>query len=777
MVEIEIDGQVLEAPQGAMIIEVADAAGIPIPRMCYHKKLSIAANCRVCLVQIEKVGKPVPACATPVTSGMKVYTQSPMAIEAQRSVMEFLLINHPLDCPICDQAGQCELQDISMGYGLDHSRYTEEKRVIEDTNLGPLISTDMTRCIHCMRCVRFGEEIAGQRELGALGRGENVQITTCIEKLTSELSGNVIDLCPVGALTSKPFRFTARAWELKQHPSIAPHDAVGSNVYLHVRDNQVMRAVPKENESLNETWLSDRDRYSYTGIHSPARLQTPMMKVLGEWKEIDWQTALNGVREKLQGVLTEHSAENVAGLISPTATTEERYLWQKWLRALGVANIDHRLKVLDTHDDLQAPLIPGLSMPLADIEQADCIILVGCNVLREMPIFGHRVRKATLAGAKVCVLNSIDYDFPFDVHQKVIAKPSSLVTALQKIAHAVLPEDVAIVEIQNVLRSAQRPLIVVGQIANADPMASKIRAAVADLVRSSRAQIAYLLENGNTAGAFLAGTLPYRESGGRLASKVGLGTAAAFEAELRAYILFGIEPTRDCANPAQAKRALDHAELVVAFTPFMTQELLNQADILLPTGTFAETGGTFVNLNGAMQSFEGAIAPVGEARPGWKVLRVLGNMFDLPGFDFASVLDVRNALQAELPSLPTTEWLWESVHKTSEEVSSASSEITAYIEWPLYQTDMLLRHAEPLQGSGGADHACVRMNAQLAQSLGLEERALIEIKHSNGSVCLPLAIDNRVANGIVAYMAGFPETIHGGPQGGSVKIKAVSHVG
>ncbi|HHH35636.1 MAG TPA: NADH dehydrogenase (quinone) subunit G, partial [Gammaproteobacteria bacterium] len=437
LLNIEIDGRPLKARRGQMVIEVADAAGIDIPRFCYHKKLSIAANCRMCLVEVEKVPKPLPACATPVTEGMKVYTRSPRAIEAQRGTMEFLLINHPLDCPICDQGGECDLQEISIGYGRDHSEYGETKRVVPDKDIGPLIATEMTRCIHCTRCVRFGDEIAGVRELGATGRGENTRIGTYIEKaVSSELSGNVIDLCPVGALTSKPFRFTARAWEMEDRDSIAAHDCIGSNLRVKVRRGEVMRVDPRENEEVNECWLSDRDRFSYQGVNSSERLAQPMIRRDGQWETVDWSTALEFTARGLREVVAREGGDALGALVSPNATLEEMYLLQKLVRGLGSPHVDHRLRQQDYAADDHMPLFPSLGVALADLERLDAALLVGSHVRKEQPLAALRLRKAALAGGAVMFINPVAYEFNFPVHSNVAGSPAAMECHLAGVAKA-----------------------------------------------------------------------------------------------------------------------------------------------------------------------------------------------------------------------------------------------------------------------------------------------------------------------------------------------------
>ncbi|MDX1656839.1 MAG: NADH-quinone oxidoreductase subunit NuoG, partial [Candidatus Competibacteraceae bacterium] len=534
LVKIEVNGRQLEAPKGRMLIEVTDQAGITVPRFCYHKKLSVAANCRMCLVEVEKAPKPLPACATPVMDGMKVHTQSPKAIAAQKATMEFLLINHPLDCPICDQGGECELQDVAMGYGSGVSQFTEGKRVVKDKDIGPLIKTEMTRCIHCTRCVRFGEEIAGLRELGATGRGEDMQIGTYIEKsLISELSGNVIDLCPVGALTSKPARYEGRSWEYYQYAGVAPHDSVGSNIFLHVLRNRVMRVVPRENEAINETWIADRDRFSYQGLYSDDRALTPMVRRSKTLENADWEEALEAAAKGLQGVINHHGPEQVGVMISPNATLEEIYLLQKLARGLGITAIDHRLRQADFSDQQQAPAYPWLGMGIADLEQLNGVLLVGANPRLEQPLFGHRLRKAALAGATISLINPRSYQFTFPVAGEIVTGPAGMVAALGAVAVAVaessgqpLPEalrplagaveddhrDMA----QSLLQGRNRALLL-GNLATSHPALAQLRALGVFIARISGATLGYLPEAANAVGGWLAGALPHRQAGGKAA--------------------------------------------------------------------------------------------------------------------------------------------------------------------------------------------------------------------------------------------------------------------
>ena len=561
-VNVEINGQPFKARKGAMIIEVTDAAGISVPRFCYHKKLSIAANCRMCMVEVEKVPKPLPACATPVAEGMKIFTGSELAQGAQKAVMEFLLINHPLDCPICDQGGECELQDLALGYGSGISRFTEKKRVVQDKFIGSLIATDMTRCIHCTRCIRMLREVAGKQELGATGRGENMEIGTYIEKsLESELSGNVIDVCPVGALTSKPFRFKARAWELDQHASIAPHDCIGSNLLVHTRRGKVMRVVPRENEAINEVWLSDRDRFSYEGLYADDRLETPMLKVDGHWQAVDWETGLQAAADGIRAVIDAHGAEQMGVLVAPTATLEEMSLLQTLARGLGINNIDHRLRQVDFTDQQQAPLCPTLGQSLEALEAVDAALLIGSNTRKDQPIAGHRLRKAALNGAQVMFVNPVDYEFLFDVHAKAVVPPSQIAQVLAGIAACfadaasqsadAVKSMIAAASVDDTqramaaaLKAADKATVLVGSIAIAHPQYSMIKALAAVIARASGASFGILGEANSVAG-WLAGVLPHRGPAGSALSSEGMTAQAMLESPRKGYLLFGVEPEYD----------------------------------------------------------------------------------------------------------------------------------------------------------------------------------------------------------------------------------------
>ena len=695
-VNLTIDGVAVQAKKGEMLIRVTDANSIYVPRFCYHEKLPVAANCRMCLVEVEKAPKPLPACATPVMDGMVVHTRSAKAIAAQKSVMEFLLINHPLDCPICDQGGECELQDLALGYGRDVSRFHERKRVVKDKNIGPLISTDMTRCIHCTRCVRFGQDVAGFPELGTTSRGEHNEIGTYVEKsVDHELSGNIIDLCPVGALNSKPFRFRARAWEMTQVPLVSPHDGLGTNIYGHVLRGRLMRVVPRQNEAINECWISDRDRFSYEGIYSEDRLLKPMVRTRdGSWRECDWQTAL----EAAAGGLKAAPADRLGVLAGNSSTTEEYSLLQQLAAGLGTSNIDHRLRQTDFSGDVADPAMPYLGGSIAEVDSLQALLVVGSNLRHELPLLAHRVRKAAQAGGKVWFLNPASFEYLFPVAGQLIAAPSAQLAELNALLSAagaspvggavapVTEQHRAIVE---QLRGASRKVIWLGALALRHSQFSALRAAVQALSAATGAPVGVLAEGGNAAGAHLAGVLPHRAAGGAVRANAGLNAAAMLSSSLEAYLLWNMEPDADTLQP-KAMEALRGATYVVAATPYVTEELKSVAHVLLPIGTFAETSGTYVNLEGQWQSFAGAAQPVGEARPGWKLLRVLGNLLGLSGFTEETSEQVRDALRklVESTAAPVV---------AGSVAASASATVTAVADVPLYQGDAIVRRAAALQ--------------------------------------------------------------------------------
>lgn len=696
MVKIEINGQVVEAHEGDMLIDVADEAQISIPRFCYHKKLSIAANCRMCLVEVEGAPKALPACATPVTDGMKVHTKSAKAMAAQKSVMEFLLINHPLDCPICDQGGECELQDVAMEYGDDISEYSEPKRILGDKNIGSLIHTDMTRCIHCTRCVRFGQEVAGMMELGATGRSEWMEIGTYIERsVTSEMSGNMIDLCPVGALTSKPFRYSARPWELKAHKSIAPHDSIGSNIILHSKGGVIKRVVPDENESINEIWISDRDRFSYEALHASDRLKTPMLKEKGKWKAVDWETALGFVADKLKHY-AQDDASKVGVFASPNATLEELHLSQKLFRGLGIENLDHRLRQVDFEmDAFGGMMAPKLNHAFEGVEALDSVLLIGSYLRKELPLLNHRVRKAALKGASVMSVNPVDFDFNYAVSNAFVAE--TMLNELAALAKAALElnneNDQAWSKSINVtdahrqavqsLNEATNASIMVGQIAQLDANYTKLVKLASLIAETTGATLNVLPMFANEVGAHMVGFVP----------KAGLNTQAMLSGNMRCFINLNVEPEKDVHDGAQALQAMQQAECVINFTLFDSEAQREYADVMLPIASFAETAGTFVNACGLKQSFKMAVEPAGDAKAAWKILRVLGNLLEMDGFDYTHsnqvLADVSDDLRAinvsgmtlELPEnadLIGTQWL------------------------SMYQVDSLVRRSPSLQATPDA---------------------------------------------------------------------------
>lgn len=674
-IEIEVNGQTLKARPGQMLIEVTDAAGIYVPRFCYHENLSIAANCRMCLVEVEDVPKPLPACATPVTPGMKVSTKSERAIDAQKATMEFLLINHPLDCPICDQGGECELQDLAMGFGRGVSRYTEGKRSVADQDLGPLVSTDMTRCIHCTRCVRFGTEVAGIQELGAIGRGEAMEISTYIERsVDHELSGNIIDLCPVGALNNKPYRFSARAWEMSQHDNIGPHDCLGANLHLHVLDGRIKRVVPKRNEALNETWATDRDRFSYEGIYADDRVTTPMIRRGGELAPCSWEEALAAAAEALQA-----GGSDTGALVSPSATVEEGYLLARLVRHLGSGSIDHRLRRRDFRQQDADPIFPWLGMAVADVESLDTVLVIGSNLRKEVPLLAHRVRKAALAGARVHFVNTTEYEYLFPVASQAIHQ--DLYAGLETL-QADSPALAA-------LQAADKAAILIGQVALRHPRFAELRRRAAGLAASTGARLGYLSEGANAAGLSLAGVLPHRESGGRPAATPGQHAGAMLQGGPATLILLGVEPEFDCAAGA----TLGDVGKIVALTPFLAGSIREHADIVLPIGTFAETAGTFVNAAGDWQSFRGAAAPLGESRPAWKVLRVLGNLLELPGCAYDTAAEVLDAARAAIGNVTPDNGM----AATSALGPPPASQGDDNLDVPIYQVDALVRRARSLQ--------------------------------------------------------------------------------
>jgi NADH-quinone oxidoreductase subunit G len=704
-VNIEVNGVALKARKGQMIMQVTDPANIYIPRFCYHDKLTVAANCRMCLVEVEKVPKPLPACATPVTEGMKVFTKSPKAVAAQRATMEFLLINHPLDCPICDQGGECELQDLALGYGRDISRFSERKRVVKDKNLGPLVSTDMTRCIHCTRCIRFGQEIQGYPQMGTSGRGENMEVGTYIEhSVDHELSANIIDLCPVGALNNKPFRYHARSWEMTQQPLVSPHDAFGTNLYAHVLRGKLMRMVPRENEEINETWIADRDRFGFEGMYSADRVSQPMVRIDGALQAVDWEVALNEAAEGLQKVAAQRGGAAAGFLASPMATVEELYLLARIARGLGSANIDHRLRQLDFRAQEHDAAYPNLGLKIADVDRLDGVLVIGSNLRHEMPLLAHRIRKAAIrnAGAKIAFLNPRRFDYMFPVAAYALAEVDLVgeLTAVVRAAAAAVkkptPAGVGVAAVNDshralvgALMNGTRHAVILGTLAQRHPAYSELKALAAMLAELCAASVGHITEGANAAGAYLAGAVPHRNPGGAPAAAPGLSARGMLESALPAYVLFGgVDPAADFAVDS---RALASADLVVAVTTHLPESLRSSVHVVLPIGSFAETSGTFVNAEGRWQSWAGAAKLPGESRPGWKVLRVLANLLNLHGVDYVSSEEIRDAVRSLCGARVEA-----SSGAGAPVMPEGESPAGAWVDIPPYQCDALVRGSEAL---------------------------------------------------------------------------------
>ena len=771
LLNLEIDGKPVQVPSGSTVMDAAHKLGLYVPHFCWHKKLTIAANCRMCLVQVEKAPKPLPACATPATEGMKAWTHSEAAVAAQKGVMEFLLINHPLDCPICDQGGECQLQDLAVGYGASSSRYDEPKRVVFNKNLGPLIATDMTRCIHCTRCVRFGQEIAGIMELGMAGRGEHSEIMTFVGKtVDSELSGNSIDLCPVGALTSKPFRFSARTWELARRKSISPHDGLGSNLVVQVKNDRVMRVVPLENESINECWLSDKDRFSYEGLNSEDRLPRPRVMRDGALVDTDWPMALERTVGELKRIVAEHGPQSVGLLASPHATLEELHLAQKLMRALGSDNIDFRLRQTDG----VGAGVPWLGMSIADFAALDRVLVVGSFLRKDHPLLAQRLRQSTKKKAQLSIVHSADDELLMKVAHKTIVAPSALPRALAEIVVAVarvagkaVPDALAGVEaadgakaIAESLQSGERKGIFLGNFAQQHPDASQLHALAQTLAELTGARMGFLTEAANSVGGHVAEALPRQG---------GLDARAMLATPRKAYVLLHVEPDLDTADPALTRTALSAAEFVVALSPFQSAAQA-YADVQLPVSPFTETAGTFVNCEGVAQSFAGAAPPLGDTRPAWKVLRVLGSMLGLQGFEFESVDDVRAELAARgdiAARLSNTT----RVAITTPVPAAGGLERVADV--PIYATDPLVRRAPSLQKTGDAKAPVARVSAATLAQMRRAEGEAVKVRQGSGAAMLKLQVDPSVPNGCVRIAAAHHSTSTLGPMFGSVAVESL----
>ncbi len=794
MLNIEIDGKQVEVEHGSTIIDAADKLGVAIPRFCYHKKLSVAANCRMCLVQVEKFAKPLPACATPVADGMKIYTRSKEAVEAQQSVMEFLLINHPLDCPICDQGGECDLQDIAVAHGASGSRYTEEKRVVLNKNIGPLVSTDLTRCIQCTRCVRFLKEIGGMQELGLVGRGEHAEISAYVDKsVNSELSGNIIDLCPVGALTSKPFRYSARSWELVRRPSIAPHDGLGSHIEVHVKDNKVMRVLPREKESINECWLSDRDRYSYEGLNSPDRLKVPMIKHNGVWQETDWKTALEFAAGQLKDITKQHGGESLGVLVSPNSTMEEGYLIKQLASGLGCGNVDYRLRQTDFRLDGKRVGTPWMGINIHEIEELDRILLIGSNLRNEHPLLAKRFRQAVDNGAELNIISPLDNNPLMPVAHKIIVTPNDMVNVLAQILKALsqvqrlslclppslsqLLEKIHVRPNTEIMAESLAGLsktldliapkvgIFLGNMALSAPRFTEMYSLAEAIGGICGAKGGILPAAANSTGMHLMGVMP---------SATGMHARAMIEIPRKAYLLLNIEPELDCQHAALAKAAMAEAECVVALTTFKS-EALDNADVLLPIAPFTETSGSFMSMEGRVQSFEAVTKPLGECRPAWKVLRVLANTLGLQGFDYNSSEEVKSAIfGGEKPSTVVWRNLNNNLKELVEiEVKIKSPGLQRVGEVPQYESDPIVRRSAPLQKTKYNIKPMARMNADDMRELDLREGDTVLAKQDKGSAILTVRLDSHVAKGCVRVTAAHEDTIGLGDLMGDISVEKV----
>ena len=752
MVEIELDGKAVEVPQGSMVMHAANKLGTYVPHFCYHKKLSIAANCRMCLVEVEKAPKPLPACATPVTQGMKVFTHSAKAVEAQRSVMEFLLINHPLDCPICDQGGECQLQDLAVGYGKSNSRYDEEKRVVFHKNVGPLISMqEMTRCIHCTRCVRFGQEVAGVMELGMINRGEHSEITTFVgQTVDSELSGNMIDLCPVGALTSKPFRYAARTWELGRKRSISPHDSLGSNTTVQTKSNKVMRVVALENEAINECWISDRDRFSYEGLNSTDRVTTPMVKQGGQWLETDWQSALDYVAHSLKTISQESGSESIGALAHPISSIEELHLLQKMIRGLGSKQVETRLRQTDVNAAASAP---WLGMPIARVGELDRVLFIGSFLRKDQPVLAARVRTASKRGLQILRIDAGGDDWLIP-SKGISAAPSAWLNALSEVALAIakaksvnapvgtfnLPVTSPAQQIADSLLSGETTAVLLGSAAIAHHHASDLHIMAQFIAEQTGATLGFLPVGGNAVGASLV-------------KANGVGVDSVLSGDRRAVILMNIEPDSDLPNPQQARAALANANTVIALSAYKSADILEVADVILPITPFTETVSTFVNLEGRVQTVQPAVKPLGDSRPGWKVLRVLGGLLGIDGFLFNMPEEV---LDEALDEGYCTRLDNKASSATISNGNLAPFDgLERLADVNIYAGDQIVRRSSALQLTRDAKRGNqVGLSQKTFTELGLSEGDSVRVTQGSQSVEMPATLEVNLAPGAVRISAG-----------------------
>ena len=767
MPRIEIDGQEIEVAAGTTLMEAAEQLGIYIPFFCYHPKLSVAANCRMCLVDVEKQAKPLPACATPASDGMKVSTRSKRAKMAQQGVLEFLLINHPLDCPICDQGGECPLQDITMGYANPHSLYTEEKRVVEDKDIGPLIATEMTRCIQCTRCVRFGTEIGGISELGATGRGEKMAIGTYIAKaVRSELSGNMIDLCPVGALTSKPFRYKARSWELKHSQSLCPHCSTGCNTDVQSLGKEVLRVKPRVNEAVNEEWLCDKGRFAYAGLQAADRVQTPLLRINGSLQPVSWADALEAAATALQKTIGRAGPDVVAGIISPAASNEELYLFQALLRGLGVRAIEHRLRQTDFRADPAMPLYPALNMSLEQLETERNIILCHAYPRERQPLTNHRLRKAALAGAQIWALDSTEREFNFPLRQIRAAAGADLAVYEELLAllrDGTPASNPALADLADTVRAADKPLFLLGSGLLQQPRAAELLAVIAEIAQQTAARVSWLAESANSAGAWLLGCVPGRKPGG-----VQVEDAPQIWDEKKAFLLYGVEPEADSMDAPGVRAALDAADAVISISSFLGAAE-SYADIVLPLASWAESSGSFFNNEGRLQQYRAAVRPAGESRPGWKILRVLADHLELAGLDFDDLEALQDTWQKQLGDFPLDVPGFGVMPEIAARQQEGAEGLQLLGDWRIYQQDLLVRRAQPLE----QEPVC-RLHPDTVAELGISGGAVELLARNGAQVQLPFVLDAGIPHGAVWLDLGHPETQALGGVGTTLRVQMPS---
>ena len=749
MINIEIDGKAIQVAPGSTVMDAANQVGAYVPHFCYHKKLSIAANCRMCLVQVEKAPKPLPACATAVTEGMKVFTASEQAKKAQQGVMEFLLINHPLDCPICDPGGECQLQDLAVGYGKSGSRFEEEKRVVFHKNLGPLVSAqEMSRCIHCTRCVRIGQEVAGIMELGMGGRGEHSEILSFVgNSVDSELSGNMIDVCPVGALTSKPFRYSARTWELQRRKTVSPHDGLNANLQVQIKGDRVLRVLPHENEAVNECWISDRDRFSYEGLYSADRLTSPMVKVDGVWHQSSWQDALAAAREAIASSVKTHGADQIAMLLGAHTTLEEATLAKMLSVRLGGTIIDHRLRVTDAALD-QGGGVPWLGMKVADLSSYDRFLVIGSNLRQEQPLIAQRIRQRVKKGAVLSLITTVSDDLLCPVAAKVMVKPSGIWDTLAAVLSALakrLDKDSPISvdkispEVEQIaasLATGKRVAVLLGDLALTQADASHIESLANAIAGVCGGSYGRLTLSSSTLSCHIAGATPHD---GGVTAHQALGGVA------RAFVLVGCEPERDSAMGAKALETLSVADKVVCLTSYSSDVMRQYADVLLPITPFTETSGTYVSQDGTVQSFTGVVRPLGEARPGWKVLRVLGDAF---GSEFGA-LNSSEDVKALALSRYSESQLGARVRMLALSDSESGGTLERVADVPIYHADSLVRRGHALSLSTYGKQPRVRVSQETADSLGLKADDTVRVTQGGYSATAKLAVDATVAVGAV----------------------------